>query len=102
MHTPAPWRIGFSDSSGINEGIYITTESDGVVVRGGSPEGDLMFGVLRVEDARLIAAAPELLSVAIKAEALISGELVGVEWKRACAEFVKEARAAIARATGGQ
>lgn len=47
-------------------------------------------------------AAPELLSVAIKAEALISGDFVGAEWKRACSEFVREARATIAKARGDQ
>lgn len=49
-------------------------------------------------DAHLIAAAPELYALVAKAESLISGDLVGPEWKQACHEFVAEARAALAKA----
>ncbi len=66
--TPGPWRIGFSDGSGsgglYNEwergGIYINDQHDNVVVWGGDNEG-LAVGVRREADARLIAAAPQVL-----------------------------------------
>ena len=46
------------------------------------------------------AAAPDLLEALEFGEDLISGDLVGVEWKIACKKFVSDARAAIAKAKG--
>lgn len=60
-HTPGPWKIGYSDGSGASDGIYITNASNEAIVRGGNPDGYLCHGVLRPCDARLIAAAPDLL-----------------------------------------
>ncbi len=66
-YTPGPWRIGYPDGSGADpEGACITMESEDqrttiTVVRGGNPEGDLSYGVLEPEYARMIAAVPELL-----------------------------------------
>lgn len=99
-HTPGPW-----DTLGA-WGLEIRPESpaQGSTI-GFAPIakviGDkrLMDESEREANARLIAAAPELLDVAVRAEALISGDLVGAEWKRACVEFVKDARAAVAKAT---
>jgi hypothetical protein len=50
-------------------------------------------------DGCLIGAAPDLLAALQSGEALIAGDLTGLEWKRACREFLAAARAAIARAT---
>lgn len=76
-HTPGPWKVGFSDESGCGEGAYITDGADDVIVRGGSPEGDIDYGVLTVANARLIAAAPMLLAEAKKYRELLRALLVG-------------------------
>ena len=68
QHTPGPWRVGYSDGSGgiddYNEYFVITSvANDEVVVSGGS--GDTYegpgwcYGIEDLDDARLIAAAPE-------------------------------------------
>jgi hypothetical protein len=50
-HTPGPWAVEWSEEEG----------NDGVTVE--SPDGPVAFRVLEV-DARLIAAAPDLLAAA--------------------------------------
>ena len=81
--TATPWFIGFADGSGADDGIYITHESkfplrDGdrdSVIRGGSPEGDIQYGVLREQDAQLITelrnAASALMDVVKAAKAIV-------------------------------
>jgi hypothetical protein len=70
-HAPGPWRIGFGDGSGRgdrSEGSHITSAAvaDRVVVCGGDLDG-CPAGVVgldeseRIANARLIAAAPDLL-----------------------------------------
>ena len=86
-HTPGPWLTAATNRIGY---IYIQ-DSDGVAITDPSP--------LKIADARLIAAAPELLAalrhLLEDAVALNMGESdrSGV---------LVEARAAIAKATGGQ
>jgi hypothetical protein len=54
-HTPGPWAVEWSEEEG----------NDGVTIE--SPDGPVAFRVLEV-DARLIAAAPELLAALIEAK----------------------------------
>lgn len=62
------WRVGFADGSGAEDGCaHIVDQSvpelsghGGVIVRGGSPEGDIGYGVLDPKNAPLIAAAPAM------------------------------------------
>ena len=59
-HTLGPWMVGYSDGSGAREGEYCITNGTQAVVVGGESFGS-SHGVRRIEDARLIAAAPDLL-----------------------------------------
>jgi hypothetical protein len=64
-HTPGPWAVGFSDGSGspyyILAGEHAAIKAlPAVVVRGGHDDWGVEHGVQRIEDAALIAAAPEL------------------------------------------
>ena len=78
-HTPGPWDIGFDDNTGHGEdgeGAWIVArhlaDINGlghVVVWGGRYEGT-PIGVLTPEDARLIAAAPDLLAALEAASAI--------------------------------
>ncbi len=59
-----PWKIGFDDGSGAfedNNGAHIVgapVESRfNVIVRGGNPEGDMPYGVLKPEHAAFIVTA---------------------------------------------
>lgn len=96
-HTPGPWHVGFADDSGPG---YITTFDSGlVVVRGGYANG-LKFGAIRKSDARLIAAAPELL----EALNMVFARLKEIEICNDISiphELKESARAAIEKATGG-
>jgi hypothetical protein len=49
---------------------------------------------------RIRRAASELLEALTIARDLIAGDLVGAEWKQACHDFLRQANAAIAKATG--
>src|SRR4051812_2815030 len=65
-HTPGPWTIGYTDGSGAliddSNGAYVVGPwMSGLVIRGGEKEG-IPCGVLREQDARLIAASPDLLA----------------------------------------
>ena len=86
--TPGPW-IAQRDPDGHGE--------DWVIGFAGAPID--CVATCWEKDARLIASAPDLLGIAERAVDLIGGELVGAEWKEACHLFVKDARAAIAKAT---
>lgn len=57
-HTKGKWKVGFDDGTGKS---YITDPEGRVVVRGGFDSLGVKHGVLKASDARLIAAAPELL-----------------------------------------
>ena len=97
-HTPGPWAVGFSDGSGVDEGAYIVARDSTVVVRGGNPQGDLEFGVQLEPDARLIAAAPELLDVIQEILDYSGGANSALD-----DEYVVErARAVVAKAKGEQ
>jgi hypothetical protein len=68
-YTPGPWRIGFDDGSGMAGeagGAWIIGLDDEIVVAGGAHEG-LKYGVPDMDNARLIAAAPDLLEAAKRA-----------------------------------
>ena len=95
LHTPGPWAIRRGHS--IVEirtvaGLEIAATTGGAYWSNFSDEAHA--------NARLLAAAPELLDVAEGAERLIAGDLTGIEWKCECRVFLKAARAAIAKATG--
>ncbi|HEY4202077.1 MAG TPA: hypothetical protein VGM83_16100 [Devosiaceae bacterium] len=59
-HTRGPWRLGYEDGSGSGPDFYTITARNRPVVLGGDGFG-LPHGVRQAADARLIAAAPELL-----------------------------------------
>lgn len=60
---------------------------------------ELMDARLEWEKAELIReAAPELLAALQQGRDLIAGDLAGLQWKRACRDFVTRADAAIAKA----
>lgn len=104
-HTPGPWSVGFSDGSGASkEGGYTITAGDHpairdtknvvVVVRSGKDDWGVTNGIDNEANARLIAAAPELLAFALKA---VTAAMEGRKLSKA--EHA-EARAAIAKAGG--
>lgn len=86
-HTPGPWIIGFDDGSGES---YITANQV-VVVRGGEDGWGVMNGVENPADARLIAAAPDLLEAL---ERIVACD----PYKQSSAAII--AREAIAKARG--
>lgn len=88
-HTPGPWDYDGQDAIGFE--VFTRDESGEV--------SDSVGYVSTEEDARLIAAAPELLEALQMGVALIRGDAVGAEWKEGCADFVTSARAAISKAT---
>lgn len=59
-HTPTPWKIGYSDGSGIgandDDGFTITDASDHSVVMSGDSFG-LVYGIKKRPDAALIVKA---------------------------------------------
>ena len=81
-HTPGPWRVGFEDGTGGVEkesGAWIIGVEDEIVVAGGNHDG-LKYGVPDEDNAKLIAAAPELLEAAKRAYAYFQ---IQAEKKRA-------------------
>lgn len=77
--TPGKWAVGWPDGSGNGEwdGTYsIVSNGESIVVRSGDSFG-LNYGLDIKANAALIAAAPDLLSLAIKQEAEI-------KWLRNC------------------
>jgi hypothetical protein len=100
--TPGPWSVSLTDNPahGASWGGYwqIDAGDDSVACNQFCYAG---YGnqARSIANARLIAAAPELLAAAQSAVDLISGDLTGVEWKTACSEFLRRTRAAIAKAT---
>lgn len=93
--TPGPWTVsGRRIEHGSDRGL-IAIISERPFARSG------LFSVGQMQDnARLIAAAPEMAELLDECAALIDGELVGAEWKSACHEFTTKARALLARIEG--
>lgn len=88
-HTPGPWEVGS------------TIESDTQAI---IHDGDSVLAILTTippnpANARLIAAAPDLLEALRKMADMVEAEVLGPEWVWAH-EIIEEARAAIAKATG--
>lgn len=90
-HTPGPWAL--RPRSDWSAPIVQRGREGGFVVQGLSPEAE-------DADARLIAAAPELLSVVLAVDDL--AERIDHEPDSALGELVARARAAIAKATGAE
>ena len=99
QHTPGPWVVDGEDvieRTGFLGGVYIAQNGNGRVA-------EAFCNCLVVEDeecranARLIAAAPELLAALEDAESIFGPE-EGEEHK--APHWAKRARAAIAKATG--
>lgn len=89
-HTPGPWHL-------LEDGTDI------MVIGKGSPLASIPIGwPTDRANAHLIAVAPELLVLCESAVDLIRGELIGVEWKQACADFLCSADAVITKATSQQ
>ena len=95
-HTPGPWRVGYSDDSGTGEdGFYCVTASDTeCVVRSGESFG-LGYGIENAADARLIAAAPDMLAALIDIQSAGRDEL-----NDSASEAWQVVAAAISKATG--
>ena len=104
-HTPGPWRFEQISRSMLADGkgnkFYVLQDSDGQ---------EVIADWLKEADARLIAAAPDLLEALRKAEAALSD--IGdaerepgddVAWlERRAAEALPIVRAAIKKAEGGE
>lgn len=111
QHTPGPWsyRPDEYDDWGIVR-APVTEQGrfrGGIICQAKNPEAldELTLGKHREAgtdpweaNARLIAAAPELLESCEQGVDLISGDLTGAEWKRACNDWIAATRAAIAKA----
>ena len=97
-HTPGPWTIRQSYSS---ERIIVKAPQPTNRVLAGFGSEDEPLDDTDVANARLIAAAPELLQAAMQAESLIP-HLCDLDSSEATAAVVEQLRAAIAKATGEQ
>jgi hypothetical protein len=88
-HTPGPWQVNHEDPTQV-------CDADGEV-RGCSPIAHCTVGTMaeRKANAKLIAAAPEMLAALLAMQAFIEGEPDAVE-------PFGLIRAAIAKATGGE
>lgn len=69
--TPGPWRIGYSDGSGQTYILAGHASNPATVIRGHSDDYGIPGGVLNPDDARLIAAAPDLLEAAVQARGVL-------------------------------
>lgn len=92
-HTPGPWIV---DCEYTNRGSRAT------VIRNSAYQYVVDEHGISDSDCDLIATAPELLAELSAGVELIAGDLTGAEWKQACNNWLKSARAAIAKATGEQ
>lgn len=99
-HTPGPWRVSEQSPTIIKQDMRMIGNESGVLI--GSASGYTGSGFFptdeeAVANARLIAAAPELLEALEEVMSMLGSELVkdtlGYEWH-------DKARAAIAKATG--
>lgn len=110
QHTPGPWRAGYyDDSSGydcMTGGISIGPNAAGPIHLDGQHYGQKRCKVIEKEsiermlaDARLIAAAPELLEVLELCEGNISSLLASAHPK-VYGEWLSVVKAAIAKAKG--
>lgn len=93
-HTPGPWQFCESELRPGRYSIY----ANGPVAYCGDTTNEPGDGEA---NARLIAAAPELLAALDKAESFIAG-FEGDELQEGIDEMLSEIRAAIAKAEGGQ
>ena len=99
-HTPGPWMLGDSDlpvSSLAVCGLPVGRRH-GTIVRFAKPRPDGVSFEESYCNARLIAAAPELLEAL---QALASADFGPAEWTESAERAALLARAAIRKATGG-
>ena len=105
--TPGPWRIGYDDGSGKDWPPFSiqSVKTGQKIVDAASGEADMKsweLGVLKIEDARLIAAAPETAQERDRLKA-INAELVDIlqkigELDGFSADIREDANAAIKKA----
>lgn len=96
-YTPGPLRVGFDDGSGRGEngeGIWIIDANDDPVVFAGKDDG-VPFGVLKIADAELFAAAPDLYEVLMEIMPdgfTIRDNFDGEAWLKKAGAALKKAR----------
>lgn len=100
QHTPGPWRWAFGELVGAQKETVVTIIDDGAC---GDPEccgGPAYHIEVAGANARLIAAAPELLDALVSLSAALAAQTVGAPLPAALVEeYQQAADAAIARAT---
>lgn len=100
-HTPGPWKVEeytAGDSMfGFSPACAVMCRDDNKVV---CEIPDYTVGQFDREDARLIAAAPELLEALIRLESELVEDKYGNDYEPSPFENLAVARAAIAKATG--
>lgn len=99
-HTPGPWAVIESADKRSDGYVRAMPDEDGRRVAVAQVTRTHWSHSQSRANSKLIASSPELLEALEKGVSLIKGDLVGVDWKRACAEFIADANAAIAKATG--
>lgn len=94
-HTPGPWkwRSGYNGMDGVGEEIFTHDRNDGMW---------LAYGSNQEANARLIAAAPELLAALERCDLAFADWQVGVVPGRPedILALIAQVRAALAKATG--
>lgn len=97
-HTPGPWRLDDPIHGDVlGDGYHAIDAGAGI----GPGRGFGLCGFMSPADARLIAAAPELLEALYGVEIRLSAlESIGIELDNDQEVILREARAAIAKATG--
>lgn len=102
MHTPGPWNVTRYGLQVYDKDLNLITKIEQLACIGGSDD----LAAQRASDreqanARLIAAAPELLDAAIQClAALGSVDVHGYQNSRCKGKAIEQARAAIAKAKG--
>ena len=97
-HTPGPWSLDDAIHDHVKADDYHSIDAG----QGFTPQGFGLQGMMSLANARLIAAAPELLAALIVAESFLSIAVPerAIDRNEAVREVLPQVRAAIAKATG--